>query len=203
MNKFRSLVFGVLVVVLLFGCADLPINTDYAVDYNFSQINSYGWLPGPEAKGGSATDLHNTELMHVRYVAAINQQLGLKGLQLRNAADKPDVLVVYHLGSKDKTVVDSFGSWYSHFGYYPCYHCDHRPGFGHMHFHESDLWVREFTEDSVVIDIIEAESRKMLWRGSVQRIQPVLQTPEERNAYVSETVAAILAAFPPGSRQGE
>lgn len=199
MKRIRSFTVGLLVAVVLVGCTDLPVSSDYAVDYNFSAISSYGWLPQAETNSAAA-DMHNTELMRVRYVDAINSQMRLKGFELKDVANKPDVLIAYHLGSQDKTVIDSFGSWYTHFGYYPCYHCDYRPGFDHMHFHESDIWVREFTEDSVVIDIIDAATRKMLWRGSVQRVQPVLQTPEERTAYVNETVAAILATFPPGAR---
>ena len=203
MKRFRSFAAWLSAAIVLAACADLPVSSDYALDYDFSRIGSYGWLPNSQADDGAATDMHNTELMHLRYIEAINNQLRLKGLEQRGVEKQPDVLVTYHLGSKDKTVVDSFGSWYSHFGYYPCYHCDYRPGFSHMHFHESDIWVREFTEDSIVIDIIDARSRKMLWRGSVQRVQPVLQTPVERGAYVNETVAAILATFPPGAQPVE
>ncbi len=190
-RRIGELLVGVF--LLLAGCGGLPVSQDYALDYDFSAVDSYAWLESGAAQPDPAYDA----LMHQRYRDAIEQQLVTRGLR-KVAADRAAVLVSYHVGAVEKTRIESVGAWYSHFGYYPCYHCHFRPGFGHMHYHDSDLWLREYTEDRVVIDLVEPRSRRLLWRGSVRRSQPALRNPAERRSYIEETVGGILQQFPPG-----
>ncbi|WP_372860594.1 DUF4136 domain-containing protein [Spongiibacter sp.] len=179
-------------LALLQACNGIPVSHDYALDYDFSSVTSYAWLPAP-----AVVDPAYDALMHQRYREAIEAQLQGRGLRKVDAAQAA-VLLSYHVGAVDKARIESVGGWYSHFGYYPCYHCEFRPGFGHMHFHDSDLWIREYTEDRVLIDMVEPGSRRLLWRGSARRVQPALADPVARRAYIEETVGSILQQFPPG-----
>ena len=184
------------IAAVVAACTAVPVSQDYALDYDFANVASYAWLTPDNEQREPAYDA----LMHERYRDAIEAQMALRGVK-KVAVDSASVLVSYHVGTVEKTRVESVGNWYSHFGYYPCYHCYHRPGFGYAHFYDDDIWVREYTQDNVVIDIIEPENRRLVWRGSASRVKPTLKDPLERRAYIDETVATILAQFPPVGAQ--
>ena len=190
-----------MVSAALVACTGVPVSTDFNTDYDYAAVSSYAWLPRPEPEGDDvkSTELYN-DLSHQRVKAAVDQQFRARGYELVDNSDEASVLVTYHLGLEDKTRIDSFGSWYTHFGYYPCYHCVGRPGFGPPYFHDDDLWVREYTENTLIIDLVDPKTKQLLWRGSAKRNQPRLESPEERRLFVLETVTAILDHFPPGRR---
>ena len=48
-----------------------------------------------------------------------------------------------------------------------------------------------------MIDVIDPASSALIWRGIAGR-RLTGDTPQERDIYVNEIVAAILAEFPPG-----
>ena len=48
------------------------------------------------------------------------------------------------------------------------------------------------------LDVIDAKTGALLWRGSTEGRLRDLRTPEERTARVNEVVAAVIAKFPPG-----
>jgi len=184
-------------LVLLTACAGIPVSTDYSQDFDFSNVSSYAWLLPAKHRNPEV----DNDLVRARVVDAVDAQFTAKGLSQVSDASKASVLVSYQLGQEDKIAIDNFGSWYTHFGYYPCYRCGYRPGygyFGNSHFYDDDIWVRNYKESTLMIDVIDPKSKKLLWRGMTKRIIPSLKTPEERRLYVLETVSAILAEFPPG-----
>ena len=189
---------------LVSACAGIPVSSDYAADYDFTEVTTFAWLPmAVTAEKGAGTDLDN-DLVRQRVTEAVDVELAGKGLSRVLDGVQASVLVTYHLGKEEKINFNSFGSWYTHFAYYPCYYCDYRPGygqgyFGHGHFYDDDVWVRSYEESSLMIDIIDAKSKKLVWRGTSKRVMPSLDTPQERRSYIHETVAAVLAKFPPGA----
>jgi hypothetical protein len=50
-----------------------------------------------------------------------------------------------------------------------------------------------------VIDVIDATSRQLVWRGSGSRAVSRNPTPEQTTAVIDEAVRSILAQFPPQS----
>lgn len=55
-----------------------------------------------------------------------------------------------------------------------------------------------YREGTLVIDLVDAETRQLVWRGTGQTRLAELKTPEEREERVRRVVEAILARFPPG-----
>lgn len=198
----------VILALLMSACAGIPANSDYAADYDFQGVTTFAWLPQPVIDGaGIAPDLDN-DLVRQRVVDAVDSQLAAKGISKALDGIPASVLVTYHLGKEEKVNVSSFGSWYTYFGYYPCYYCGYRPGyrssFGHGHFgqggfFDEEISVRRYEESSLIIDIIDAESKKLVWRGTSKRRMPNMETPQERRQYIQESVAAVLVNFPPSA----
>lgn len=180
--------------LLLAGCTGVPVTSDWDPGYDYGAISSYAWLPMQKQQGEDAPFLRN-DLMDERIRSAVDAALIARGLRRVEDPAKADVLVNYYMNVEEKVDIQSF---HSHFGYYPCFYC----GFHHSHFHHGpffhdDIWVREYNQGTLVIDMLEPQSRKLVWRGVAERRLPDLQDPYDRRLYTVETVDAILARFPP------
>lgn len=198
-----KVLIGLVVAALLTACGGVPVSTDYAPGVDFSSLNTYAWLPeveGDNPENPSDPEADN-DLVRQRIVDAVDGQMRARGFTQVADLEQASMLITYHNGLEDKISVDNLGGWHSRFGYYPCYHCFHRPGYGFYgdpYFFHDDTWVRNYTENRLIIDIVDPQSRSLMWRGIAKRSLPRLSTPEERRLYVVETVSAILAEFPPG-----
>ena len=81
------------------------------------------------------------------------------------------------------TVNRSYGYGYGRYG---------RPMGGY-----SETRVSEYTQGTLIIDIVDAASNELVWRGSTEGRVREKKTPEEREKRIRDAVAAILAEFPP------
>lgn len=175
----------------LSGCSGIPVNTDFDPDYQLSPTAVYSWMEIPTH--AARDPLVDNDLIERRVHRAADQQLAANGLRLATAGQQADVLVTYHLGQQEKVDISSTDSFYGYYGYYPCWRCwGPRP-------YDRDVWVNYYTQDTLLIDIVDAKTKKLVWRGVAQRRLPSFTTPVERDTYVRETVAAIFQYFPPGS----
>lgn len=183
-----------LLVLALSACSSVPVSTDYNTGYAFDNAARYAWL---ERKGISDPRVDN-DLVEARVRRAVDDQLRSRGLTKAASVDEADVLVTYFIGQEEKIDIRTFRS---RFGYYPCWHCYGPyggPGWGY----DNDVWVTEYTQGTLVIDLIDAKTRKLVWHGVAERRVPAFKTPQERDAYIRETVSAILEQFPPGATAG-
>lgn len=191
---YARLTLAVLLAVVVAGCTGVPVSTDYNTGYRFHEASSYAWLERKD-NSGVAGSLADNDLVEARVRRAVDDQLKARGLAPAGSVEQADLLVTYYIGQEDKLDVRSFRS---NFGYYPCWHC-YGPYGGAGWGYDNDVWVTEYTEGTLVIDIIDAETRKLVWHGIAERRLPVFTDPHQRDAYVRETVTAILARFPPGN----
>ena len=61
----------------------------------------------------------------------------------------------------------------------------------------SHTTVRQYEQGTLLLDLIDPESKQLIWRGTGQTRLRDLKTPEEREARVREVVDRILERFPP------
>jgi hypothetical protein len=133
------------------------VYVDYDSAYDTAGVESFAW------KETSETSLADTNrLMHSRIVNGIEYQLALAGLAEDDG--DPDVYVTYHTSTSRSIMVDTdfYGYGYpSTWGYFG------RPyrGYG-----SSTTLVRTFERGTLVIDIWDARSSKLIWRGTVANI---------------------------------
>jgi hypothetical protein len=96
----------------------------------------------------------------------------------------PGVLVVYHVGFKDKIQVTDWG--YNYSPYYWGY------GGGRQ------LDVYQYQEGTLIIDVVDAGTKNLIWRGTGTKVIENTQlTPEQMKARIDEIVHKIMASFPP------
>lgn len=179
-------------VLWLSGCGGIPVSTDYDPEYQLQPTASYAWMEAP--KQAMKDPLIDNDLLERRVRRAVDEQLAANGLRLVADGQHPDVLVTYHVGQKEKVDIDTADHFYGYYGYYPCWHCWGPPPFGGR-----DVWVTYYTQDTLLVDMVDAKTKKLIWRGVANRRMPNFKSPAERDTYVRESVNAIFQHFPPGS----
>ncbi len=169
-------------IMLLSACAKTP-NLDYDQSADFSNIKNYAWV----ADLDFAKDTDNYQvnpLMEQRVTNAIDSALSSKGLNKVNKQNA-DVVINIHASVKTKTTSDSFTTSFGH----PW----HTWGLG-INTHTQ---TKEYEYGTLIVDIIDAKSDKLIWRGAKEGLLKKYHAPEKRTRAVNNLVNQILNHFPP------
>ena len=157
------------VSLALVSCSGITVKSDFDAQADFSRYKTFTWMPRAKP---SVNPLNEK-----RIVAAVEQQLSSKGLQLQSTG-APDFLVVVHTNVKDKIDVDTYGYRYGRYG--------RRVG--------TYTTVREYQQGTMVVDFIDAASKELFWRGWAQG---EVSNPDKAKERIDQTIAKILAQYPP------
>ena len=177
MKRFHVAV--VLFLVGALGCSSVSINYDYDPDADFSSYRSYAWMKNTQTSQNS--------LMDKRIQDAADFYLGRAGLQ--KLPDAPELLVVHHVGTQDKVDVQSYGyayggSPYRRYGAYGAY------GGG-------GVSVSQYTEGTLILDLIDAQTKQLVWRGTAQGTVEPGKSPDEIAAKLDSVFEKMFANYPP------
>ncbi len=164
---------------LLMACGGMTIRSDYdpASVPGIQSYGSYRWLPHPS----SGDPRVNNPLMARRIQRAVDTEMSGKGYQpVRDG--RADFLVGYHVAFDEKLEVETVNA---HYGY----------RWGGV----QESYVREYTQGTLIIDVIDAKTEQLVWRGMAQAEVHEASSPDQRQKRINEAVKKILANFPPGS----
>jgi hypothetical protein len=162
-------------------CSSVEVHYDYDVEADFSAFRTYAWIPQPASTGGGAEAARQRNtLLDKRVRAAVDAQMATKGFRLDEA--NPDVLVVYHTGLADKVEVTDWG--YTYAGSY-------------WGWAGRDIDVSTYTEGTLIVDLVEAASKELVWRGSAVGTVDPSASPEQREERLNDAVARMFANYPP------
>jgi hypothetical protein len=178
-----SLVIAVLCIVGLAGCSSYDIKYDYDMDSNFAAYKTYKWIPRVinEASGSARVAAQSNTLLDDRIHRAVDTQMTAKGFTM--SADTADVFVVYHTGLQNKIDVTDWGYTYagSYWG----------GGLGR------GVDVYEYTEGTLVVDLVSSATRKLVWRGSATGVVEPGSSPEQVEQKINDVISQIFANYPP------
>ena len=177
-------------------CAATPkIGYDFDRGTDFSAYHTYAWLSGDQEKTGDRRADSSTVDMRIRI--AVGTQLRLKGYQARTEG-APDFYVAYHVGLKDNAPSMSTQ-----------YYSDGMAGHAFAHSADSRLAGKaaappppanetpSYLTGALIIDIIDAGSERLVWRGTAAgEVDPGL-TSQQRDERTKAIVRNILSHFPP------
>ncbi len=193
----------------LAGCASLQVRTDYDPQVSFAELRAYDWSNQTINAGGNPAV--NSTLVERRIQRAVDSTLGRMGYE-RVTTATPDFRVTYQIYTELKWRVNpgyGYGSYgyggYGHFGHGSFGH----RGFGHGHSgfgyghsgfgygssYGSSL-VYEYVETTLVLDVADARTNELIWRGWATGALDQNPTPNEVQKFVSEAVEKILEEFP-------
>lgn len=187
MNRSRFFLHFVLLFFLA-GCSAYSVVSDYDQEYDFRTLQTYRWPV--ESDGIRKGDvLRENPLVYKRVQSAVDREFRAKGLMLTGSKNA-DFIVYAHAGiRKRKTYHHDFGVGFP-LGPYRWY----RPWWGP---YGGFTFVSYYEEGSLVIDIIDASTRELTWRGVATRVVRNYRTPEDMQRDINNAVAKILKSFPP------
>ena len=164
-------------LVITISCSTVTVNYDYDTKADFSNLQTYDWLPAPQEP-----DINSLTVTRVRN--ATNAVLEAKGLEM--TPDDPDFLIAMHLGKDKKLSVEDRGYKY---GAPPRYYGPYRgPG---------PINVYQYEEGTLILDFVAPDSKHLIWRGVAKSPLEHAKTPEKREKLINEAVEKILKKFPP------
>jgi len=184
LSRFTKIFTGGLLFVLLLalaGCSTVSVHYDYDHDVAFGEFKTYAWLTSPEAVGANpaATQLSGG-LLDKRIHEAVAYEMTDRNISL---SDNPQLLLKYHIGTEEKVQVTDWG--YSYSNYYW--------GYGGR-----QVDVYQYTQGTLVLDIIDAEAKTLVWRGTATGTMDGAQrSPEEMQNRINEVIGKVMSNFPP------
>jgi Domain of unknown function (DUF4136) len=177
MKSFRSTaVFTLLFVAMLGAAFAQQVKTDFDHQANFSQYKTYSWQ---EIKPANS-------LWDARIKSAVDAQLAAKGWTQVDSGG--DVAIVAIKTSQTERTLQTFydgmgGGWrWRGFG-----------GFG-----ESTTTEQDYKEGTLVVDLYDAKTKQLIWRGSAE--DTVSNKPEKNEKNLNKGVAKMFKKFPPQAK---
>lgn len=184
--SFPALVAAFL-ALLLAGCAPaITVSHDFDPGADFSSYRTWSWLPQlvPEVVDPR---VHN-DIVDQRVRRVVERALTAKGYQ-RLEPGQGDFGVRYHAAIEGKVSVQTINDTY---GYGPGW------GPGPARGATTQTYVREWDEGTLVLDVVDGKSDKLVWRGSAQaEVSAEPPPPDSRDEILNLAVDEMLAEFPP------
>ena len=152
---------------------------DFDKTANFPSFRTYALKEGTPTKN---------ELIDKRIVSAIEAQLAAKGFTKNETS--PDVFVVFHIAFDEQKDISSYstGPMYGGYGY------GWGGGWGST---TTDVRVREILIGTLAIDVIDAKTKQMAWRGLGTKEIDTNAKPEKRDNNINKAVEKIFKNYPP------
>ena len=162
---------------------------DYRPDTNFATIRTFAFKETPPmAPDAYQTSTYDSPLMRERTQAAISAQLEARGM--KRATRNPDVFIVTHRSYKMETTY--FGPSYGWGPYWGGF------GYGYNGLYGGDVY--EQLVGTLTVDMQDAKTGTLLWRGIETKNVHQSSKPEKRDKRVSKEVAEVFEHFPmPGA----
>jgi hypothetical protein len=144
------------------------VTTDSDPAAPFATFRTYAWTPGTASA---------VSLTEQRIHEGVNAQLQAKGMTQVNA--NPNVYVATHVTTRTvpQVIADGFGPW----------------GFG-----GGMATVQTYMEGTLVVDLYDANTKKMVWRGVATAT--VSDKPQKNTTKIDKALAKMFERYPPGVR---
>lgn len=178
------------VILLVNGCANtatLDAVSDYDAGFAFSEVQRLMILPIDRT---SAAEKLISDLQVDRINDALTAELVARGYELVDDRQTADVYLAWHLVTREKTDIRSYNAASA----YNCWRCGPPV---------SDVSVRQYVEGTFIVDLIDPTRNRSVWRSTIQ--STLKSKPDPSNASKNRALAAkaVLAPFPPDSRDAQ
>src|SRR6201984_1682641 len=177
----RTAVCTLLFLVALGTAFAQQVKTDFDHQATCSQYKTYSWQ---EIKPANS-------LWDSRIKNAVDAQLSAKGwTQVDNGGDV--AIVAIKMTKTQRTL----HTYYDNFGFGGGWGWRRFGGYGDS-FGDSTTTEQDYKEGTLVVDIFDAKSKQVIWRGSAEGTLSDSAAKNEKN--LDKGVAKMFKEFPPGS----
>jgi len=168
------------VLAILTACASKPVvRTQSAPALDLQKYQTFGFVEHPD------TDKAGYTTLVTRYLKdAVSREMAARGY---TRSDKPDLLVNFTTGSKDKVEGDSWpdvglgwGRWSRGWGW-------------------GGTWgsrdIRTVTEGSLTIDVVDPQHKELIWSGTAKG-RVTTRDEDNPQSAIDKAVTAIFTKYP-------
>ena len=165
------------IVTLTTGCATVNIRSESDPTADFTKYKTFNFPLNIDNFAKNV--IRANPFLHKEMLNILDETMTAKGYVKTDK--KPDLFVVYHATTDQKTSVTTYSGGYYGWGY-------HSWGIGY-----TDVRVDQYTEGTLIIDLVDADEEELVWRGWATG------TLEARPDYdrLRDVVKNMLAEFPP------
>lgn len=183
-SRFVAKVWRIALLTAVTACGSFAqkVHVQFDKGIDFSKFKTYAWL---ESK-------HPAQEMWAQQVMAdIDRQLARKGLRKVDTAAGPDLEVVYNAGIKERTIVEGYGYGYVLSEY--LYNQIYGP---RWFWPRPSSWVSEIEKNgSLVVDLVNASSKDMVWRGVAG--DTLSDNTKKNERKLNKAVGKMFKKYPP------
>lgn len=173
--------------LIISACSGIPVSQDFEQGFDFSGLRTFAWDANEDNQWGIAS---SNELVDRRIRSAIENTLTTQQFSQVDRA-KADFLVLYNV-QVDQRISSSNVSGGVSMGR------SSRGRHGSIGI-STGSQVRTYEQGTLLIDVIDVASDKLVWRGSSAQALPDPSDPQRLTDHINATVTKILAQFPPGA----
>ena len=179
MRHIWRLAVVILAALALAGCA-IRMNVSSHVErgVDFTQYRTFDWGPADALPTGDPR-LDNNPFFHDYLQGAFEKKLAARGFERSASGTTPDLLIHYHAAINERFEVVEVGLERG-----DC--CD-----GCL------PQVINYEQGTLVVDIVDARSNKVIWRGWAQdSVEGVIDDQDRMERQIDEAVTRMLEQFP-------
>ena len=184
MKKYLRISTAILIAGYLASCGpSLKVTDDYDKSVNFDQYKTFALY--------NSDSIHDaiSPLNQQRIINAVKSEMAKKGFQENTGS--PDMLVNITAVLENRVAMSSTTDYYGYGGMYRPYYWG-----GGMGSSTTNYNVQHYKDGSLIIDVIDAKSKKLVWQGTGNKeIDKPLKDPDTK---IPKAIAAIMESFPPG-----
>jgi hypothetical protein len=151
---------------------------DFDRGANFARYRTYAWTEGSPV-GDRFVDQRITD--------AVERHLALKGLVRATPGNRPDMLVAYHANFDRNLQVNAFGTGWG--------------GYRYGGSRSGSARVEEILVGTIVVDLVDAATTDLVWRGMATGDVDVDAKPEKRDQNIDRAAAKIFKNYPPSTAE--
>lgn len=163
------------------GCATaMNVSSHVERGINFAQYRTYDWGPADALPTGDPR-LDRDPFFKDHVQGAVEKQLAARGLQLSSSGTR-DLLIHYHANVTQRINVRGIDRKY-----------------GYCIGDDCQAEVTEYEAGTLVLDIVDAHTNRLVWRGWAQNsLEGVINNRDRMERKIDEAVRRMLARLPKG-----
>ncbi len=155
------------------------VRYDFDPGTDFSKYKTYRWVQHPDS-------LKLDQLTLTQLGAAFDAELSKKGLQ-KSTGDSSDLVFVYQIATQEEKTLTAFTSgWGAGPGW--------RYGGGMA---TTTATTSTITNGAIALDMYDAASKKMIWRGVATKTIDPGAKPDKRRKNMAKAAEKMLKNYPP------
>jgi hypothetical protein len=154
---------------------------------NFRNYKTFAWQP-PDIQTDNPK--YSGEMVDTEIKGNVRSELQARGLQEVPENQNPDLLITYHIYTQNKQQIS--GGYYG--GYYPGWGWGgYYGGWGYGGIGYYSPSVYNYTEGTLILDVKDARTNSMVWRGSIDGDVTNARKLDKR---IDKGVHSIMEEFP-------